>query len=74
MAIDVASEITGSVWKILVEIGDPVSRDDTLVVLESMKMEIPLVAPFDGVVVAIAVAEGEAVNEGQVVVRLDRRG
>ena len=66
----VKSEIAGSVWKIEVAIGDSVGEEDTLIVLESMKMEIPLVAPRAGVVREILVAEGEAIAEGDVAVIL----
>ena len=66
----VKSEIAGSVWKIEVEIGDLVAEDDTLLVLESMKMEIPLLAPGEGIVKEIRVKEGEAIAEGDVAVVL----
>jgi acetyl-CoA carboxylase biotin carboxyl carrier protein len=66
--IRVKSEIAGSVWKILKQPGDPVDVDETLLLLESMKMEIPVVAPKHGTVQDIRVAEGEAVAEGDVVV------
>ena len=68
--LKVRSEIAGSVWKIEVAIGDEVAADDPLVVLESMKMEIPLLAPRPGVVKEILVAEGEAIAEGDVAVIL----
>jgi acetyl-CoA carboxylase biotin carboxyl carrier protein len=61
----ICSEITGSVWKILVKTGDVLEAEGTLLVLESMKMEIPVVAPDGGRVVKVLVAEGEAVSEGQ---------
>jgi acetyl-CoA carboxylase biotin carboxyl carrier protein len=64
----VKSEIAGSVWKIEVAVGDTVSEEDTLIVLESMKMEIPLLAPRAGRVTEILVAEGEAIAEGDVAV------
>lgn len=67
----VRSEIAGSVWKIEVAVGDSVSEDDPLIVLESMKMEIPLLAPRAGVVREILVAEGEPVAEGDVAVILE---
>lgn len=60
----VLSEITGSVWKILVQEGDVVSEDDSLAIMESMKMEIPVLAPAAGKVGKILVAEGDAVTEG----------
>lgn len=66
----VKSEIAGSVWKIEVAVGDKVGMDDPLIVLESMKMEIPLLAPKAGTVVQILVAEGEAIAEGDVAVVL----
>lgn len=66
----VRSEIAGSVWKIEVAIGDTVAEDDPLLILESMKMEIPLVAPRAGVVKQILVAEGEPIAEGVVAVIL----
>ncbi|HEV8680692.1 MAG TPA: acetyl-CoA carboxylase biotin carboxyl carrier protein subunit [Stellaceae bacterium] len=68
--IRVRSEIAGSVWKIEVAIGDAVAEDDALLILESMKMEIPLLAPRAGVVRAILVAEGEPIAEGDTAVIL----
>ena len=67
----VKSEIAGAVWKIEVAVGDRVAEDDPLVILEAMKMEIPLLAPRSGVVKAILVAEGDRVAEGEVAVVLD---
>jgi biotin carboxyl carrier protein len=67
----VRSEIAGSVWKIEVRVGDKVAEDDPLIVLESMKMEIPLLAPRAGVVREILVAEGEPIAEGDVAVILE---
>jgi len=66
----VKSEIAGSVWKIEVTVGDDVTEDDPLIILESMKMEIPLLAPRAGTVKEILVAEGEAIAEGDVAVIL----
>ncbi len=68
---EVKSEITGTVWKILIKPGDAVSEDDILMILESMKMEIPITAPEDGVVKEIRVLEGDSIAEGQVAVLLD---
>ncbi len=68
--IRVRSEIAGSVWRIEVAIGDEVAEDDPLIILESMKMEIPLLAPRAGTVREILVAEGEAIAEGEVAVIL----
>jgi acetyl-CoA carboxylase biotin carboxyl carrier protein len=67
----VRSEIAGSVWKIEVAVGDTVAEDDPLIVLESMKMEIPLLSPRAGVVRQILVAEGEPIAEGDVAVILE---
>ena len=68
--IRVKSEIAGSVWKILKQPGEAVAEDDTLMLLESMKMEIPVVAPRAATILEWRVAEGEAVAEGDVVVIL----
>ncbi len=65
--IDVECETTGSVWKIVSQVGQTVEEDDELMILESMKMEIPVCAPCDGVVKEILVEEGAAVSEGDVV-------
>ena len=63
--IKVQSEITGKVWAIESSAGDSLKEEDTIIVLESMKMEIPIVAPQDGILKKILVAEGDAVTEGQ---------
>ncbi len=67
----VRSEITGSVWKVEVAVGQAVAEGDTLVIVESMKMEIPISAPASGVVTEILMAEGEPVADDQVVIHLD---
>ena len=67
----VKSEIAGAVWKIAVAIGDRVAEEDPLIIRESMKMEIPLLAPRSGPVGEILVSEGEAVAEGDVAVVLE---
>ena len=61
----IRSEITGTVWKIVVGEGDALQADDTIMILESMKMEIPVLAPDDGRVLKLLIAEGAAVREGQ---------
>ncbi|MBX3521569.1 MAG: acetyl-CoA carboxylase biotin carboxyl carrier protein subunit [Xanthobacteraceae bacterium] len=66
----VVSEVTGSVWKVLVAVGDSVEMDTPVVLIESMKMEIPVLAPDAGVVTEILVAVGDPVSEGQAVVAL----
>jgi acetyl-CoA carboxylase biotin carboxyl carrier protein len=68
---DVEAHITGTVWKIEVEIGDSVQEGDTVVVLESMKMEMPVEAEDPGVVKEILVSEGESVSEGDTLVVLE---
>jgi acetyl-CoA carboxylase biotin carboxyl carrier protein len=68
--IRVRSEIAGSVWKIEVGVGAMVAAEDTLVILESMKMEIPVVAPGPGTVREIRVSEGDLIAEGDIVVVL----
>ena len=59
------SDVTGTVWKIEVRVGDAVAEDQTLLILESMKMEIPVRAPRAATVLELLVVEGEAVAEGQ---------
>ncbi|MHB8572018.1 MAG: biotin/lipoyl-binding carrier protein [Candidatus Dormibacteria bacterium] len=68
---DVLAELVGNVWKVLVKPGDSVAEDDTLIILESMKMEIPVLAPHAGVVSEVLVTENDVVAEGQVVARVD---
>jgi acetyl-CoA carboxylase biotin carboxyl carrier protein len=67
VSVMVKSEITGKIWKVEANVGQSVSQDDQIIVIESMKMEIPVLAPTTGVVREIRVAEGEDVKEGQVV-------
>lgn len=64
-SVRVVSELPGKVFEIDVAEGNTVSQDDTLVTLESMKMEIPIVSPVSGVVKQILVALGDSVEEGQ---------
>jgi acetyl-CoA carboxylase biotin carboxyl carrier protein len=71
MAIEVQAHITGTVWKILVKPGDDVASEQVLVILESMKMEMPVESPEAGKVVSVAVAEGASVDEGDVLVTLE---
>jgi acetyl-CoA carboxylase biotin carboxyl carrier protein len=68
--IDIKAEITGNVWKVLARPGQKVEEDEAIVMLESMKMEIPVTAPEPGTVREILVCEGEVVTEGSVVGRL----
>jgi acetyl-CoA carboxylase biotin carboxyl carrier protein len=69
--IEVKSEITGTVWQVKASAGDRVDAGDVLVVIESMKMEIPVITEDPGVVKEILVKEKEAVAEGQVVAILE---
>jgi len=69
--VDVKAEVTGSLWKIVVKEGQAVAADETLMILESMKMEIPITAPRRGTVAKILVREGENVQEGQVLAQLE---
>ncbi|WBY01052.1 biotin/lipoyl-binding carrier protein [Ramlibacter tataouinensis] len=64
---EIKSEITGSLWKLVKNPGDAVAEDEPIMVLESMKMEIPVVADAGGTVKEVRVKEGEPVSEGQVV-------
>ncbi|MFN9775466.1 MAG: biotin/lipoyl-binding carrier protein [Burkholderiales bacterium] len=66
----VRTEVAGSVWKVEVSVGQAVAAGDALVIVESMKMEIPVEAPAAGTVAEIRVAEGDRVAEGAIVVTL----
>jgi acetyl-CoA carboxylase biotin carboxyl carrier protein len=68
---DIDAHITGTVWKIEVEVGDSVEEGDTVVVLESMKMEMPVEAEDPGVVRQILCEEGQSVSEGDTLVVLE---
>jgi acetyl-CoA carboxylase biotin carboxyl carrier protein len=68
---EVEAHITGTVWKIECQVGQEVEEGDTLVILESMKMEMPVEAEDDGVVSEIACQEGQSVSEGDILVVLE---
>ena len=68
---EVKAELVGNLWKIVIEVGQQVEEDDTLMILESMKMEIPITTPVTGVVREILVNEGDVVQEGQTVAIVD---
>ena len=70
MSVTVNAHITGTVWKIEVKPGDKVTAGQVCVVIESMKMEMPVESPEDGTVEKVCVAEGQAVSEGEVLVTL----
>lgn len=67
MATEVKSLMTGNVWKVVVQVGDVVEEDQEMVILESMKMEIPILATDDGKVIEVKVSEGDFVSEGDVI-------
>jgi len=64
---EIRSEITGSLWKLVKAPGDAVTEEEPIMILESMKMEIPVVADAAGTVKEVRVQEGDSVTEGQVV-------
>ena len=71
MAERVLAHITGTVWKVLVQVGDLVSAEQELLILESMKMEMPIEAAGSGRVASIAVSPGQAVEEGDLLLELE---
>ncbi len=68
---EIEAHITGTVWKIEVKVGDTVEEGDTVVILESMKMEMPVEAEDEGTVAQIVVEEGQSVSEGDPLVVLE---
>lgn len=70
MSAEVRSEIAGTVWKCTATVGQRVKAGQPLIIVESMKMEIPVSAPLDGTVEAVLVAEGEMIEEDQVIAQL----
>jgi acetyl-CoA carboxylase biotin carboxyl carrier protein len=71
MAEEIRAEMVANVWKVVKAAGDEVAEGDTLVILESMKMEIPVVAESDGTVAQMAVNEGDVVQEGDLIAVLE---
>ncbi|MGO1766179.1 acetyl-CoA carboxylase biotin carboxyl carrier protein subunit [Advenella sp. S44] len=69
--VDIKTEITGNVWKIVQQVGSHVEEDEPIMILESMKMEIPVIAVESGTVTEILIQEGETVTEGTVVARIE---
>lgn len=67
----VNSEIAGRVWKILAREGSRVGEEEEVMILESMKMEVPVLAPSDGTIREVLVAEGDEVVEGQTLAVLE---
>ena len=66
MASEVEAQIAGNVWKVERAVGDEVEEEDVIMIIESMKMEIPVEAPCNGRIREIRVAEGDAIEEGAV--------
>ena len=71
MADEIRAEMVANVWKVVAAKGDSVDDGDTLVILESMKMEIPVLVESAGVVTEIAVNEGDVVQEGDLIARVE---
>jgi acetyl-CoA carboxylase biotin carboxyl carrier protein len=71
VADEIRAEMVANVWKVVAAAGDSVDDGDTLVILESMKMEIPVLAESAGVVAEIAVNEGDVVQEGDLIARVE---
>ena len=70
-ATKIVTDVAGNVWKIVAKVGDKLAEDDTIMIMESMKMEIPVTAPRDGTLKEIMVEEGEAIPEGETVAMID---
>jgi len=69
--IEVTSEVTGNVWKVQAKVGDVLAEEDGIMILESMKMEIPVEAPVAGILIELSVAEEDSVDEDQVVAMIE---
>lgn len=68
---EIIASMAGNVWKVLVKPGDQVEEGQDVVILESMKMEIPIAAEFDGTVTNVKINEGDFVNEGDIIVEVE---
>ncbi|NQZ97001.1 MAG: biotin/lipoyl-binding carrier protein [Myxococcales bacterium] len=71
MATDVEAQISGNVWKIELTVGDAVEEEDVILIVESMKMEIPVEAPCAGRISEIRVSEGDSIEEGAILAVID---
>jgi acetyl-CoA carboxylase biotin carboxyl carrier protein len=71
VAEEIRAEMVANVWKVVVAAGDEVEDGDTLVILESMKMEIPVISEASGTVVEVAVNEGDVVQEGDLIATIE---
>jgi acetyl-CoA carboxylase biotin carboxyl carrier protein len=69
--VQIKAELAGNLWKIVVREGQQVQADETLMILESMKMEIPVTAPSAGRVTKLHAREGDAVQEGQLLIEVE---
>ncbi|PZS27176.1 MAG: hypothetical protein DLM59_16905 [Pseudonocardiales bacterium] len=67
MPVEIRAEMVANVWKVMVAEGDSVTDGDTLVILESMKMEIPVLSESTGTVTLLAVSEGDVIQEGDLI-------
>ncbi len=70
MPVDVKAEVAGKVWKIEKQVGERVEAGETLLIIESMKMEIPVPAPGNGALLELRVEEGDSVEEGALLARI----
>ena len=70
MSTQIELETGGSVWKVLVKVGDRVAEGDTLFILEVMKMEVPYEAPIAGSITSLTIAEGDSVQEADIVAEI----
>jgi acetyl-CoA carboxylase biotin carboxyl carrier protein len=68
---ELRAEMVANVWKVVASQGDAVAEGDTIVILESMKMEIPVLAEADGTLTELSVAEGQVVQEGDIIAVID---
>lgn len=68
---EVKSDVTGSVWKIVTQIGQRIDAGEPLMIIESMKMEIPVVLEDAGTIIELRVTEGQSISEGQIVALVD---
>lgn len=71
MMSEIVASMAGNVWKVLVKVGDQVEEGQDVVILESMKMEIPIAAESGGTVKEVKVNEGDFVNEGDIIVKVE---
>jgi biotin carboxyl carrier protein len=72
--INIESDVTGTVWKVEAKVGQVMSQDEVILIIESMNTEIPVTAPTDGKILDIKVVEGDTVNDQQLLVVLESQG